>query len=97
MAHTQVLSPTHQDNDVLILEGVLAGVAAQGAQYGLSHPRRDHLRFTLETLIRSMREGWEDQLMGALLLLSLQAGRPSQPGDGHGDTHLSDPTPGLTG
>ena len=97
MARNPILSPMHQDNDVLILEGVLAGVYEQGARYGLSKPRRDLLALTLQTMLRSMREGWEDQLTSALS--TLQAGRPLHP-EGprrHGDSHLSDSPPRLQG
>lgn len=97
MAHNPVLSPTHPDNDALILEGVLAGVYDQGARYGLSKPRRDLLALTLQTLLRSMREGWEATFSATLT--TLQTGRPSQPEDGprRGDSHLPDTTPGLPG
>jgi hypothetical protein len=90
-----ILSPAHADLDALILDGVIRGVAQHGATYGLSHPRRHLLTRTLEALRRSMTEGWEAEFLAAVT--SLQAGRPSQPGDGHGHTHLSDPTPRLTG
>lgn len=66
MPHNPVLSPTHPDNDALILEGVLAGVYDQGARYGLSKPRRDLLALTLQTLLRSMREDWEGLLADVL-------------------------------
>ena len=90
MSCNPILSPTHLDNDLLILEGVLAGVIAEGARYGLTHARRDLLAVTLQTLLRSMREGWEPQFRAALL--RLQTGRPSQPArDRDGDTHLSNP------
>lgn len=95
MARSVVLSPTHADNDVLILDGVLRGVAEAGAQYGLTQPRRDLLAFTLEVLIESLREGWDDVFRETLLRLP-QMGRPSQPGGvRRGDTHLSDPAPEL--
>ena len=95
MARNPILSPTNDDNDVFILEGVLHGVAEEGARYGLTHPRRDLLALTLQTLIRSLREGWETDLAQALH--QLQTGRPSHPArPAHGDTHLSAPTPRLS-
>lgn len=89
MPHNPVLSPTHADNDLLILDGVLAGVVQEGARYGLSHARRDLLATTLQTLMQSMREGWEAQFRAALQ--TIQAGRPSQPAsERRGDTSLPD-------
>jgi hypothetical protein len=95
MAHMQVLSPTHADNDVLILDGVRRGVETQGARYGLSQPRRALLTLALSTLIDSLQRDYEARLRD--LLTQLQAGRPSQPGDGHGHTHLSDQAPRIPG
>ena len=96
MSHTPILSPTHPDNHLLILEGVLQGVVDQGAKYGLTHPRRDLLALTLQVLLRSLREGWEAQF--AILIGSIQAGRPSQPASArHGDPDLSTSTPKLSG
>ena len=96
MPHHPILSPTHTDNDLLILEGVLAGVAQEGARYGLTAPRRDLLTVTLQTLLQSMREGWEAQFCAALQ--TLQAGRPSQPASARrGHDHLSDSPPILPG
>jgi hypothetical protein len=96
MSRNPILSPTHEDNDVLILEGVLAGVVAQGAKYGLSQARRALLAQTLESLIRSLREGWDEQFR--TVLTEIQTGRPSHPASGRrGDSDLSDPTPKLPG
>jgi hypothetical protein len=89
-----ILSPARDDMDALILEGVINGVAQHGARYGLSYPRRRLLTQTLETLRRSMDEGWEDQFLAAIT--TIETGRPSQPTGGRrGDTHLSDPAPGV--
>jgi len=94
MPHNPILSPAHHDNDVLILEGVLHGVYEQGAQYGLSHPRRELLALTLNRLVCSLREGWEEEFKA--LLYTLQTGRPSQPvSERRGDHHLSDTSPKL--
>lgn len=94
MAHTPVLSPTHHDNDILILEGVLTGVTEQGAKYGLSKPRRDLLALTLEALIRSLQGGVDDEFRR--LLTHTLAGRPSHPeGRDGGHAHVSTPPPEL--
>jgi hypothetical protein len=92
MPHNPILSPTHPDNDVLILEGVLHGVVEEGARYGLTQPRRDLLALTLQTLLRSMREGWEGDLAQTFTIL--QTGRPSPPhgrDDGHPDLSAQAP------
>lgn len=95
MVRNPVLSPTHTDNDLLILEGVLAGVVQEGARYGLTHPRRDLLAVTLQTMLRSLREGWEVEFR--TVMTTLQTGRPSHPVKGRdGDSYLSDPPHQLT-
>lgn len=94
MVRNPILSPTNDDNDVFILEGVLHGVAEEGARYGLTHPRRELLALTLQTLIRSLREGWETDLAHALT--QLQTGRPPHPArPADGDPHLSAPPPQI--
>ena len=90
MPDNPVLSPTHADSDVLILDGVRSGVY-EHARYGLSTPRRDLLALTLTTLLRSMRDGWEADSAQTLRSLSQTAG-PSHPqGRDGGDAHVSNP------
>jgi hypothetical protein len=102
MPHNPILSPTHADTDVLILEGVLAGVHEQGARYGLSHARREVLARVLELTLLHVRLGTDGALLARLGELSAdclslsQTGRPSHPAQGRdGDSHLSDPAPKL--
>jgi hypothetical protein len=95
MARTPLLSPTQVDNDVLILDGVLHGVEQAGARYGLTQPRRVLLAQTVETLIRSLREGWEAEFAQTLTTLT---GRPShRQGRDGGDPDLSPPSHQLPG
>jgi hypothetical protein len=85
MPRQALLSPLHADNDALILDGVLQGVLAQGARYGLTHPRRLLLAQTLETLLRSLREGWETEFAHTLTTLTGRPSHPSRSDGGHPD------------
>ena len=91
-----IISPT-RDNDIAILQGVLAGVEREGSRYGLTQRRRRGLALLLDTYLESLHGEWEEEFFDAVRVVLFahftRTGRPSQPESSDGDHSLDLPAP----